>query len=764
MRASTFVVSAALLGCGGSSSTPNPVADATLGDGAGDSGVVAETSIEDSALDVPEVRPSDPPFIPVGLDAYRLWDRWAYLRVGARAYMRSTYDRSGGNEAVDASHFLRMPALDRAVPLDVAGNGVLNFVRTNHWHGSPWHYVVDGVDHLVTETSTSDPDHPVEGSTFAPAAMFPPPLALTWSVTRGADLSWVPLPFTRTFELDYGRTHYGTGYFIYTLFADGETNLSRPLRAWDGATAPAPDVLALIDRAGDDIAPSGDGVRVDEGTIALSPGATSSVLDLKPSEPATIRALRFTIPKESADAFAEARLAVTWDDRAAPSIDAPIALFFGTGTLYNRADQQYLVKAFPMHVRFDATTIELATYLPMPFFRHAHIELVAGAQPVAGVQWHVRSVPYRDPTNWVGYLHATYVDHGTPTPGRDLVLLDTTKTEGGGNWCGNFVGTSFIFTDTGVHWTLEGDPRFFFDDSQSPQAYGTGTEEWGGGGDYWGGRTMTLAFAGHPVGAPTGSEKAPIDLVNSAYRFLLGDLMPFGRNARIQLEHGPIDDAVEHYRTVTYWYGLPGACLTLSDTLHVGDATDEAAHRYVSPDASAPETVSSRWEWGVDHFPPVTGAVMQEETSDVGRHTTGTSELTLTIARENFGVMLRRKLDYAFPDQRADVLIADASEGATGTDFEPAGVWYLAGSNRCAFSFPSGELDVLAPTIETSNRRWREDEFLVPRRLTEGRSAIRVRVVFRKTDLPIAPGVPLEPQAWSEFRYTAYAWTLPPKP
>jgi len=33
--------------------------------------------------------------------------------------------------------------------------------------------------------------------------------------------------------------------------------------------------------------------------------------------------------------------------------------------------------------------------------------------------------------------------------------------------------------------TRSKDPRFFFDDSQTPQAYGTGTEEWGGGGDYW---------------------------------------------------------------------------------------------------------------------------------------------------------------------------------------------------------------------------------------------------------------------------------------
>src|SRR2546430_2236063 len=109
-----------------------------------------------------------PPVIPTGLDAYRLWDRWPYQRVGVRAYMRSTYDRRGGNEGADASHFLYQLADDFNVSLDVAGPGVLYFVRCNHWHGSPWHYEVDGNDHIVQETSTADPTHPVEGSIFLP--------------------------------------------------------------------------------------------------------------------------------------------------------------------------------------------------------------------------------------------------------------------------------------------------------------------------------------------------------------------------------------------------------------------------------------------------------------------------------------------------------------------------------------------------------------------------------------------------------------------
>jgi hypothetical protein len=36
--------------------------------------------------------PAESPIIPLGLDAYRQWDRWPCHRIGVRAYLRSTYD------------------------------------------------------------------------------------------------------------------------------------------------------------------------------------------------------------------------------------------------------------------------------------------------------------------------------------------------------------------------------------------------------------------------------------------------------------------------------------------------------------------------------------------------------------------------------------------------------------------------------------------------------------------------------------------------
>src|SRR5213076_1180746 len=118
--------------------------------------------------------------------------------------------------------------------------------------------------------------------------------------------------------------------------------------------------------------------------------------------------------------------------------------------------------------------------------------------------------------------------------------------------------------------------------------------------------------------------------------------------------------------------------------------------------------------------------------------------------------LLRRKLDYALPNQRAEVYIADARQPAKPVPesaWKLAGVWYLAGANTCVYSNPKEETGATQHVVQTSNRRFRDDEFLIPRDLTRGRSAIRVRVKFTPVKIPLFPGQPLPELAWSEIRY-----------
>lgn len=701
----------------------------------------------------------EPPMVPVGLDAYLMWDRLPYQRIGVRAYMRSTYDRQGNNRTADASHYLYQESDTFNVALDVKGPGVLYFKRTNHWHGSPWHYEVDGSDFVVRETATADPVNArktLTHTTFIPEELFPNPLTWTWSTTKGADLMWVPLPFEQSFRIAYSRTFYGTGYYIYHLLAPGMENLSRPLASWN-QTPPDPKVLDLLNQAGSDIAPKGDTVTTRTGRLDLEANQSRVLAELTDG-PDTIRALEFSISRLRAYDFGKCRLRVTWDGRAEPSIDAPIGLFFGAGHLYNSNDREYLVKGFPSVIRYDQDRVTLSCYWPMPFFRQARIELIEErGKPVTGIEWQVRRVPFADPINHVGYFHATYTDHPNPKLGQDMTFLDTAKVEGSGLWSGHFVGMSWTFSRAGHLGTLEGDPRFFFDDSKTPQAWGTGTEEWGGGGDYWGGRNMTIPLAGHPVGASDKAARNELDLVNSAYRFLVADIFPFGRRAVINLEHGAVNDSKEHYSGVAYWYGIDAPTLVLTDELNVCDPADAKAHDYQSPTADEPYILASRYEWGPDrhgekiHFP---------SEQDLVRTMTGVTEFEVRLDPANLGVLLRRKFDYGYPNQHARVWV----RGDSDQPWQEAGHWYTAGSNTCVFSYPqrAGELGASEHRVVTSNRRWREEEFLVSPRLTAGRERLQVRLQFVPNAKELFPGhrFPIE-SAWSESRYWVYSYKMP---
>jgi hypothetical protein len=717
------------------------------------------------------------PKTPVGLDAYRMWDQWPTQRIGTRAYMRSTYDRAGGNEGADASHFLFANEENYNVTLDIKGKGVFYFFRANHWHGSPWHFIVDGKDNIISETGTSDPANAskvLKVANFIPEATFPRPLNWTWETTRGADLIWTPIPFEQTMQLAYSKTHYGTGYYIYHLYAN-EENLTQHISSFDMNKSPDKDVLDLFNRAGSDIAPK----NISKKTGKITLDKERIVFANIKATNSQVRALKFTIPIEKAFDLERMHLIVTWDDAKHPSIDAPLCLFFGAGTLYNREQQEYLVKGLPVNIKYDYPNnkIELSCYYPMPFFKSAKFELAGIASGTSKIEYEIRYEPLKVKPNLSSYFHATYKDIPTPEPGKDMVYLDTQGIEGHQYWSGSFVGNSFIFSHDGNLGTLEADPRFFFDDSKTPQAQGTGTEEWGGGGDYWGGLNMTLPLAGHPCGTiKKESAKNEKDLIESAYRFLLADLMPFGKRAVIQFEHGGENLSTEHYECVSYWYGLPKPSLIKTDDLDVGNLASEKSHAYSSPEASKIDTISSRYEWGINVFPlKVKGMskeqltaysalagkdIYPEETAD-GRYTRGTSEFTVKISPDNHGVLLCRTLDYSFPNQTAEVFISTKTKGQK-TLWEKVGIWYLAGSNTCVYSNPGGETDLRKLKVQTSNRKLRDDEFMIPARQTSGRSSLRMKIQYIPNNQFLSPGIPFPKESsWSELRYQIYSFVIP---
>ncbi|MGA2408570.1 MAG: hypothetical protein ABSF81_17735 [Bacteroidales bacterium] len=293
---------------------------------------------------------------------------------------------------------------------------------------------------------------------------------------------------------------------------------------------------------------------------------------------------------------------------------------------------------------------------------------------------------------------------------------------------------------------------------------------------------MTLPLAGHPcvAGRDKSQSKGKMDLIESAYRFLLADLMPFGRHAVITFEHGVANLSMEHYETVKYWYGLPAPSLIKTDEIDVGNLVSEKDHNYISPGSSSVESISSSYELSVDVFPDnkryldvilgykdLSGKEIYHSHIEDGQYTRGISEFTIKLKPDNKGVMLRQTLDYSFPNQTAEVFIADIDSGQKddSTKWVSVGIWYLAGSNTSLWQNFEGELAPRKLDIRTSNRLFREDEFLIPAELTKNSSAIKVKIKFIPDSQQHLLSTPFPKEsACSELKYQVYCYQIPAFP
>ena len=214
--------------------------------------------------------------------------------------------------------------------------------------------------------------------------------------------------------------------------------------------------------------------------------------------------------------------------------EAPLALLHGVGELDPAAADRdgFVVRSLASTVRFSGGRVHLDLFFPMPFQQAAKLKLYnTGMDDVNDVAFSVgwTDSAVSDPAAASGpplYFHAAHRARGPAEHFASVPLLNVT------NMTGHIVGTAITFsTDgTGIQKSvLEGDPRFYVDGQKSPQGQGTGTEEWGLGGDYWqGGESSTLALGGHPNNKTS--------LVQSMYRWLLADAIPFGSSIQLLIE------------------------------------------------------------------------------------------------------------------------------------------------------------------------------------------------------------------------------------
>lgn len=633
-----------------------------------------------------------PPLYP-GLDAYRHWDKLSYLELGDRVEGEATADPGGSNR--DSVHIVRTLGNGQHVLFDQLGPGVVTFLRMQESLGAPWQLALDGQTPLTVGTRDLGQMQPET----LPALAFPYPLSINPQESQGSSLIMTAIPFQHSITWT-AQANSANFYALYRKLPYGT-----PLQTWTARVAPA-DVLGLLRCVnGDPVSPA---LPAQAGAVDLSGGVPAALATLR--GPSQIRQIHFRVPSSEMAAFGDAHLRIFWDAATAPAVDTPVRFLAGDGAGVYQPAARPLVASWLTHISDDGQSfMDFTISWPMPFAQSARLVLLS-SHSLSHITWNIRYEPFPDPPNWWGNFHANDVTIPHPVAGQDMTLLDVQGS-------GKLVGTVINFSTPGS--TLEGDPHIYLDDSQTPQIAGTGTEEWGLGGDYWqGGQQVSLPLGGLPSSTnnPPGTDHKGAAL----YRFLVADSIPFNRHLLVRWEHGGEDQATLPYRASLFWYGTAVQTAQASDGLWPALAESRASHAYSAP--------------GAQEF-PLTAAYEQTVSSPLHTatvvKTTGSTSFRMALDPHNVGAFLRRTFDSCVANQRADVFI----------DGQFVGTWYDAGA-----SSPSG--------IDGHPRCWRDEDFPLPASLTAGKSMITVSLRFVATRHP-------HDTTWTAAAYQMDCFVLP---
>lgn len=225
-------------------------------------------------------------------------------------------------------------------------------------------------------------------------------------------------------------------------------------------------------------------------------------------------------------------LRMYWDDEASPSVLCPIGDFFGSGFEYTHYTSLFL----------GMSSGGYYCYFPMPFARRALIEVSNETEyDIDSFYYHIDYQQVDKLEKNVGRFHAHWRREPATIPGKNYTILDA---EGYGHFVGCILGMQ---SRTGDISFLEGDEMIYVDGESTPSVYGTGTEDYFTSGWYFNRGT----FAGPLHGCIIKDEKKATVV---AYRFHVGDAIPFRRALSVTIEHGHGNEVPADYASVAYWY------------------------------------------------------------------------------------------------------------------------------------------------------------------------------------------------------------------
>jgi D-arabinan exo alpha-(1,3)/(1,5)-arabinofuranosidase (non-reducing end) len=243
-----------------------------------------------------------------------------------------------------------------------------------------------------------------------------------------------------------------------------------------------------------------------------------------------------------------------WDGAAKPSVEVPLADFFGVGH-GAAADFTSLPVSTSSHGRAKSC------FWNMPFRKSARVTLTNESEQydTDSFYYYLDWEKHPELPDDIAYFHAQYRQAMPATPG-DYTILETTGK-------GHYVGTVQSVQQVELGWFGEGDDRFYIDGEETPSLRGTGTEDYFG--DAWGFRAFATPF----YGVSLWEGYFPGDR-GTAYRWHIADPIPFTKSLKVAIEHrgsaftdmgehlGQFNERPDWVSSVAFWYQTPPAQFT----------------------------------------------------------------------------------------------------------------------------------------------------------------------------------------------------------
>jgi len=238
--------------------------------------------------------------------------------------------------------------------------------------------------------------------------------------------------------------------------------------------------------------------------------------------------------QENPELLRRAILRCYWDGETSPSVEAPLADFFGLSF-----GEWHDYQSLPV----SATSGGFNCYWPMPFHSSARITLENRSNiPITGLFFNIAVERLGSVPASALYFHAQFRRIVPTVRHQPVVVLETTGS-------GQYVGTvlsACALRGVGPRF-LEGNERIFVDGERDPSIGGTGTEDYFSSGLYFVTGTFSAPYHGVTV---LDREKNRV----GAYRWHIADPIPFTKSLRFEFQHGPADNVTSDYATLAIWY------------------------------------------------------------------------------------------------------------------------------------------------------------------------------------------------------------------